>query len=101
MTDLSENLKTPTRTWTRVVDNTTYTCSTDTALIQLDALNSAFSSDLLWWAKPLSAKDLYKTVHNSLCFGVYVGGDEFSSLGMFCTHTMTVRWDTKWRQRNQ
>jgi GNAT superfamily N-acetyltransferase len=73
---LAGNLKTPTRTWNRVVDNTTYTCSTDTALIQLDALNSAFASDLIWWAKPLSATDLFKTVHNSLCFGVYAGTDE-------------------------
>ncbi|KAK4453954.1 DNA ligase [Podospora aff. communis PSN243] len=75
----AETLKTPTRTWTRAVDNTTYTCSTDTALIQLDALNSAFASDLIWWAKPLSETDLYKTVHNSLCFGVYASTDETSS----------------------
>jgi len=73
MTDA--DLKTPTRTWTRVVDNKTYTCSTDTALIQLDAINAAFASDIIYWAKPLPRTELYKIVQNSLCFGIYVQDD--------------------------
>ncbi|KAK0617283.1 hypothetical protein B0T14DRAFT_589834 [Immersiella caudata] len=77
MTDL--DLKTPIRTWTRVIENKTYTCSTDTSLVQLDAINAAFGSDIIYWAKPLPQKKLYKMVQNSLCFGIYVEDDTSSS----------------------
>jgi len=70
-----------TRTWTRQVDNTTYTCSTDAALIQLDVLNAAFASELLWWAKAQQPDTLRKTVNNSLCFGVYAGDPSLPAAG--------------------
>ncbi|KJR85290.1 GNAT family acetyltransferase [Sporothrix schenckii 1099-18] len=48
-----------------------FICSSDVALIQLDALHDAMSSDLMWWAKPLSRPQLVAMVTNSLCLGVY------------------------------
>jgi hypothetical protein len=65
------------RTWTRQItgdDNRTYTytISTDPSLIQLDALDAAFRSDMLYWAQPLSPEALKLCVEQSLCFGLYV-----------------------------
>ncbi|KAK0641020.1 hypothetical protein B0T16DRAFT_206142 [Cercophora newfieldiana] len=72
-----ENMET--RTWTREVNGATYTCSTATTLIQLDALNDAFASDMLWWAKAQPADTLAKTVRNSLCFGIYTSNNDGSA----------------------
>ncbi|CAK7272789.1 hypothetical protein SEPCBS57363_005325 [Sporothrix epigloea] len=48
-----------------------FLCSSDPALVQLDALHDAISSDLLWWAKPMSRPQLIAMVNNSVCLGVY------------------------------
>ncbi|CAK7268106.1 hypothetical protein SEPCBS119000_002892 [Sporothrix epigloea] len=48
-----------------------YLCSSDPALVQLDALHDAISSELLWWAKPMSRSHLIAMVNNSVCLGVY------------------------------
>ncbi|KXX76960.1 DNA ligase [Madurella mycetomatis] len=66
------------RAWTCQVDDLTYTCSTDPRLIQLDAVNAAFSSDMVYWAKPLAPKALKRCIEMSLCFGLYVqeGGEQ-------------------------
>jgi hypothetical protein len=61
----------PPRTWTREVSGATYTISTDSSLIQLDALNEAFASDMVYWARPLSPDALKLCVEQSLCFGLY------------------------------
>ncbi|KAK3945509.1 GNAT family N-acetyltransferase [Diplogelasinospora grovesii] len=60
--------------WSRpLAENRLYTISTDRNLVQLDALNAAFGSDLLWWAKPLADDEMLKRMlDNSLCFGLYV-----------------------------
>jgi hypothetical protein len=63
------------RTWTRQLPsdgNRTYTISTDPSLIQLDALDAAFRSDMLYWAQPLSPEALKLCVEQSLCLGLYV-----------------------------
>ncbi|KAK3303383.1 N-acetyltransferase-like protein [Chaetomium strumarium] len=44
------------RTWTRQLGDVTYTVSTDPSQIQLDALNDAFASDMVYWAKPIPRK---------------------------------------------
>ncbi|KAK5653349.1 hypothetical protein OQA88_9041 [Cercophora sp. LCS_1] len=59
------------RSWTRTIGDTVYTCSADPSLIQLDALNAAFASDMIWWAKPLGGEELKTMARNSLCFGIY------------------------------
>ena len=41
-------------------------------LFQPSAINAAFASDLLYWAKALSEEALKKMISKSLCFGVYV-----------------------------
>lgn len=46
-------------------------CSNDSSLIQLDALHEALSSDLLWWAEPLTPDALAALVAASVCLGVY------------------------------
>ncbi|TEA12340.1 hypothetical protein C8034_v006041 [Colletotrichum sidae] len=48
-----------------------YLISTDRSLLQLDAINDAFDSDLLWWAKRVPDEVLRTMVDNSLCLGVY------------------------------
>ncbi|OAA59875.1 gcn5-related n-acetyltransferase [Niveomyces insectorum RCEF 264] len=48
-----------------------FLCSSDPALIQLDALGAAMASDLLWWASPLEPETLAALVANSVCLGVY------------------------------
>lgn len=55
------------RTWTR----DTYLISTDPLLIPIADLNSAFASDLVYWANPLSEDIMRKTLDSSLCFGLY------------------------------
>ena len=57
--------------WTRQDGDVTYTISTDPALIQVDALDDALSSDLLWWCEGLGHETLRKVVEHSLCFGIY------------------------------
>lgn len=48
-----------------------FLCSSDPALIQLDALHRAMDSDLLWWAMPLEPHRLATMVANSVCLGMY------------------------------
>jgi hypothetical protein len=60
------------RTWSRQVHGQTYTISTDPRLIQYDALDAAFRSDMLYWAQPLSPELMQRCVEQSLCFGLYV-----------------------------
>lgn len=67
------------RSWTKTIRDTVYTCSTDPARIQLDALNEALSSDFIWWAKPLGREGLRRMVENSFCFGVYVSSSSLST----------------------
>jgi hypothetical protein len=66
------------RTWTRQLpeDEQTYTISTDPSLIQLDALNAAFHSDMVYWANPMSPEALKLCIEQSLCFGLYVQDGE-------------------------
>ncbi|EPE08472.1 gnat family n-acetyltransferase [Ophiostoma piceae UAMH 11346] len=48
-----------------------FICSTDPALLQLDALSDALASELLWWAQPLDAETLQILVQSSVCIGLY------------------------------
>lgn len=58
-------------TWTRQDGADIFTVSTDPAQVQLDALNAAFASDMLYWARPLEPHTLRRCVQQSLCFGLY------------------------------
>ncbi|OTA98126.1 hypothetical protein M426DRAFT_17737 [Hypoxylon sp. CI-4A] len=49
-----------------------YLISTEPLLIQIDAVNAALSSDLMWWAQGLPRDEMKKALHNSLCLGLYV-----------------------------
>ncbi len=62
------------RTWTlrHPDDNNTYTVSTDPSLLDLNAINDAFASDMLYWAKPMDPDTLRLSVDQSLCFGLYL-----------------------------
>ncbi|EFX05202.1 gcn5-related n-acetyltransferase [Grosmannia clavigera kw1407] len=48
-----------------------FLCSNDPSLIQLDALHEAMSSEVLWWATPLTPDALAAVVTTSVCLGVY------------------------------
>ncbi|KAI0026017.1 hypothetical protein F4780DRAFT_3113 [Xylariomycetidae sp. FL0641] len=49
-----------------------YLVSTESHLLQIDAINEAFGSEMMWWAKGLPKDDLKKALHNSLCLGLYM-----------------------------
>lgn len=55
------------RSWTR--DG--FLISTDTSLIPLAAVNAAFASPEVYWAKALPEPVLREMLDNSLCFGLY------------------------------
>ena len=48
-----------------------YMISTAPQLIQAAAVNEAFASDELYWAKRMDSMVLKKMLSNSLCFGLY------------------------------
>lgn len=61
------------RTWTR--DG--FLVSTDPSLIPLQALNAAFASDDLYWAKSLpTTSEMQDMLESSLCFGLYSPTDD-------------------------
>ncbi|KAI1486509.1 hypothetical protein F5X96DRAFT_681952 [Biscogniauxia mediterranea] len=49
-----------------------YLISTEPQLIQVDAVNEALGSDLMWWARSLPRETIKKALNNSLCFGLYL-----------------------------
>ncbi|KAK1633259.1 acetyltransferase [Colletotrichum phormii] len=48
-----------------------YLISTDRSLVDLNAVNDAFDSELLWWTKRVPEVALKRLIDNSLCLGVY------------------------------
>ncbi|KNG89666.1 hypothetical protein ANOM_002339 [Aspergillus nomiae NRRL 13137] len=48
-----------------------YLVSTDPDLLQVDAVNAALGSEMVWWAGDLPAAALQEALHSSLCFGLY------------------------------
>ncbi|KAF3761453.1 hypothetical protein M406DRAFT_266713 [Cryphonectria parasitica EP155] len=57
--------------WTHHGVDATYMCSTDSTILDLQALNAALGSDMLWWATALSEDRLKTMVDNCLVFAVY------------------------------
>lgn len=49
-----------------------YMISTAPQLIQPEAVNAAFGTEEVYWAKPLSPEAIRKLLSNSLCFGLYL-----------------------------
>lgn len=54
------------------IADTTYLCSTDPEILDLNALNTALGSDMLWWATALPEERLKVLVDNCLIFGLYL-----------------------------
>ncbi|CAJ2504921.1 Uu.00g123150.m01.CDS01 [Anthostomella pinea] len=48
-----------------------YLVSTEPKLLQIDAVNEAMSSEMMWWAQGLPRATMKKALHNSLCLGLY------------------------------
>ncbi|KAL5321282.1 hypothetical protein ACEPPN_012097 [Leptodophora sp. 'Broadleaf-Isolate-01'] len=48
-----------------------YIVSMDPSLIPIPKINDAFSSEHIYWAKPLPEEVMRETLQNSLCFGLY------------------------------
>ncbi|KAM0276560.1 hypothetical protein ACHAQH_006611 [Verticillium albo-atrum] len=57
-----------------------YMISTNRGLIQINALNAALESDVMWWAKALPQDVLRKMVNHSLCIGLYKLPDSTSNI---------------------
>ncbi|KAM7198862.1 hypothetical protein V8F20_005929 [Naviculisporaceae sp. PSN 640] len=59
----------------------TYLFSDDPSLIDLNALEAAFSSPLIWWAGSLSSRQqLVALVQNSYSFGLYLQPEDHSQI---------------------
>jgi len=74
---------TETQNWSRG----DYLVSTDPALLQVDAINAALSSDMVWWARDLPEDALWDALRSSICFGLYhkkstETNDDSMNLGM-------------------
>ncbi|CAG8938250.1 unnamed protein product [Penicillium salamii] len=48
-----------------------YLVSTDPELLQVEAVNAALGSDMVWWAGDLPEAALREALNKSLCFGLY------------------------------
>ena len=57
------------QTWTR--EGSEFFISNDPALISVKAVNDAFGSKFLYWAKPFPEDVLRQLLDASMCFGVY------------------------------
>ncbi|OBT66940.1 hypothetical protein VE03_04170 [Pseudogymnoascus sp. 23342-1-I1] len=57
-----------------------YMISTSPQLIQPEAVNAAFESDAVYWAKGMEPEYLKKMLSKSLCFGVYALPESSSEL---------------------
>ncbi|KAK4187196.1 hypothetical protein QBC35DRAFT_410987 [Podospora australis] len=82
------------KSWTLEVAGVTYAVSTDSSLVQLDALNAAFHSDMLYWAKPLSEENLKRCVDLSLCFGLYLPSGQMVGFARVVTDYVTFGYLT-------
>lgn len=51
--------------------NGDYAVHTDPEKVDLEALNDALGSDIMWWARRLGPEDLRTMVYNSLCFSLH------------------------------
>ena len=60
------------RSWTRQIGDTTYVCTTDPKSVDPEALNSAFDSDIMWWAKASPKDQLERMIEHSLCLSISV-----------------------------
>ncbi|ELR08072.1 hypothetical protein VC83_01600 [Pseudogymnoascus destructans] len=74
-----------------------YMISTSPELIQPEAVNAAFESDAIYWARGMEPEYLKKMLSKSLCFGVYAlpessrtGWSQQSSSDWFCSFTDEV-----------
>ncbi|KAF6804374.1 putative GNAT family N-acetyltransferase [Colletotrichum sojae] len=66
-----------------------YLISTDRSLLQLDAINDALDSDLLWWAKREPEDVLKRMLDNSLCLGVYKLPESTAEIAAASIHSRT------------
>lgn len=62
-----------------------YLISTSSNLVQPAAVNEAFGTDALYWARPMEENRLKKMLDRSLCFGVYELPTSTSDIaGLYC-----------------
>ncbi|KAH8903433.1 hypothetical protein BR93DRAFT_953180 [Coniochaeta sp. PMI_546] len=64
------------KSWFRSHADEKFLCTTDPNYIQLNALNTALGSDMLWWARAVPEAELRKMVDYSLCIGLYIVDDQ-------------------------
>jgi len=58
------------RSWERKDGEATFVCTTDPRQIDLQAVNAAFGSDMMWWAKSLPEEELKRVIEHSLCLSI-------------------------------
>ncbi|KAG4442346.1 hypothetical protein IFR05_002197 [Cadophora sp. M221] len=67
----------------------------DPYLIPIPRINDAFSSEHMYWAKPLPEEVMRETLQNSLCFGLYKReADKFVGMARLVTDKTTFAYLT-------
>lgn len=67
-----------------------YLISTSSNLIQPSAVNEAFATEALYWARPMKEGLLKKMLDKSLCFGVYELPTSTSDIAGLIYHTSNL-----------
>ncbi|GLA74671.1 hypothetical protein AtubIFM55763_005917 [Aspergillus tubingensis] len=67
-----------------------YLISTDPALLQVDTINAAPGSDMVWWAGDLPVDALKRALDGSLCFGLYQKAPGDSATNESCATTVEI-----------
>jgi hypothetical protein len=70
-----------------------YMISTASQLIQPDAVNAAFDSEEVYWARRLAPEILKKMLSNSLCFGLYLLPESSPELAGELFSVILILWD--------
>lgn len=84
------------RNWHRQLETGSYLCSTNPEYLQVDVINAAFTSDMLWWARALPVQSMKTMLDNCLCLGIYKLGEgqgdaSSTAIGVYCaSNSLTI-----------
>jgi GNAT superfamily N-acetyltransferase len=59
------------KAWTKTTNNQSFLISTDRTLLSINAINAAFASEHMYWARAYPEDILQGIIKNSFCWGLY------------------------------
>jgi ribosomal protein S18 acetylase RimI-like enzyme len=77
----------PSYSWTRTIKNSSFTISNDTTAISRDFVQTAFATDEMDWAVPVSSSTLELIIRNGCTLGIYSGGNSSTTISETHDHT--------------